>query len=111
MAIQARLNEWKLPHMAPEPHYSPRKGTRKRDRSHWLFATFARRWTDRDAAMQRTQITEMTGRIPAFFVARRSWDRDDEGEQPCQSVSPNVDESGVSNYEFLVTKLLPFVPG
>ncbi len=110
MATEARLNGWKLPCKAPESRYSLRKGTRKRDSSYWLFATFAGRWTDRDAALKRTQITEMTGRIPAFFVARRSWDRDDEGEQPCRSVSPNVDESAVSNQEFLVTRLLPFVP-
>jgi hypothetical protein len=38
MAIPVRLNGWKLPHKAPESHYSPRKGTRKRERSHWLFA-------------------------------------------------------------------------
>ena len=41
MAIPVRLNGWKLPHKAPESHYSPRKGTRKCDRSYRLFAMFA----------------------------------------------------------------------
>src|SRR5205823_9520007 len=38
-ATRARPNGWKLPHKAPESRYSLRKGTRKNDSSHWIFAT------------------------------------------------------------------------
>ncbi|PYM04617.1 MAG: hypothetical protein DMF13_00930 [Verrucomicrobia bacterium] len=35
MAMPVRLNGWKLPHKAPESHYSPPKGTRKCKTSHF----------------------------------------------------------------------------
>jgi hypothetical protein len=38
MAIGTPLNGRKLPRKAPESRYSLRKGTRKRDSGHWLFA-------------------------------------------------------------------------
>jgi len=38
MAIGTPLNGRKLPCKAPESRYSLRKGTRKRDSGHWLFA-------------------------------------------------------------------------
>ena len=35
MAIRIRVNGWKLPRKVPEPRYSRKKGTRKRETSHF----------------------------------------------------------------------------